>query len=65
MKIISLVESTVEETAGLPDGSEGLDLQSSLRIMMCVLIIMILIPVRTDSCTRSPFCRQMFFCLVM
>lgn len=32
---------------------------------MCVLIIMTLIPVRTDSCMRSTFWRQMFSCLVM
>lgn len=33
--------------------------------MMCVLIIMTLIPVRTDSCMRLPFWRQMFSCLVI
>lgn len=33
--------------------------------MMCVLIIITLIPVRTDSCMRLPFWRQMFSCVVM
>lgn len=33
--------------------------------MMCVLIVMTLIPVRTDSCMRLTFQRQMFSCLVV